>query len=194
MSVKALAAALSLICTTAFAQTPPPAAPPPAQPPTVVTRDAFGDEVTFPARTVLFRAGEAGWEEGWAKLVEAFRDLRAAADKLGLKVTGPGLVIYRGTSDDGFKFDAALPVEGSPSSPPADGFALAPGPSGKALKFVHRGSFDTLDSSYESILNFIDTQKLNAADLAIEEYTTDPVTTKPEDLVINIYMALKGKP
>ena len=71
---------------------------------------------------------------------------------------------------------------------------MGPGPSGKALKFVHRGSFDTLDSSYESILNFIDTQKLNAADLSIEEYTTDPVTTKPEDLVINIYMPLKEKP
>jgi effector-binding domain-containing protein len=163
-------------------------------PPEVVTRDPFGDQVTFPARTVLFRAGEAGWDEGWAKLVEAFRDLRTAADKLGLKVTGSGLVIYRGTSDDGFKFEAALPVEGAPNMPPADGFALAPGPSGKALKFVHRGSFDTLDSSYESILNFIDTQKLNAADLAIEEYTTDPVTTKPEDLVIYIYMALKEAP
>lgn len=174
-------------CAPAAAQTPP-------APPAVVTRDAFGDQVTFPARTVLFRAGEAGWEEGWAKLVEAFRDLRAAADKLGFKVTGPGLVIYRSTSDDGFKFDLALPVEGTPSAPPTDGFALGPGPSGKALKFVHRGSFDTLDSSYESILNFIDTQKLNAADLSIEEYTTDPVTTKPEDLVINIYMPLKEKP
>ncbi len=181
------AAVLFFACAPAAAQTP-------ASPPEVVTRDPFGDVVTFPARTVLFRAGEAGWEEGWAKLVEAFRDLRAAADKLGLKASGPGLVIYRGTSDDGFKFEVALPVEGTPSTPPADGFALAPGPSGKALKFVHRGSFDTLDSSYESILNFIDTQKLSAADLAIEEYTTDPVTTKPEDLVINIYMALKEKP
>ena len=180
-------AILLLACVPVAAQTP-------AVPPEVVTRDPFGEEVTFPARTVLFRSGEAGWEEGWPKLVEAFRDLRAAADKLNLNVTGPGLVIYRGTSDDGFKFEAALPVEGAPSSPPADEFALGPGPTGKALKFVHRGSFDTLDSSYESILNYIDTQKLSAADLAIEEYTTDPVTTKPEDLVINIYMPLKEKP
>ncbi len=181
------AALLVFACASAVAQTP-------AAPPTVVTRDAFGEEVTFPSRIVLFRAGEAGWDEGWATLVEAFRDLRAAADKLGLKAIGAGLVIYRGTSDDGFKFEVALPVEGAPSAPPADGFALAPGPSGKALKFVHRGSFDTLDSSYELILNYIDTQKLNAADLAIEEYTTDPVTTKPEDIVINIYMPLKEKP
>lgn len=181
------AAMLFFACAPVAAQTQ-------AAPPTVITRDAFGEEITFPARTVLFRAGEAGWEEGWAKLVEAFRDLRAAADKFGLKVTGPGLVIYRGTSDDGFKFEVALPVEGTPSTTLADGFALGPGPAGKALKFVHRGSFDTLDSSYESILNFIDAQKLNAADLAIEDYTTDPVTTKPEDLVINIYMALKDKP
>jgi effector-binding domain-containing protein len=186
MRIWAIAAMVFLACAPVAAQTPPP--------PQVVTRDPFGDQVTFPARTVLFHAGEAGWEEGWPKLVEAFRELRATADKLGLKTSGAALVIYRSTSDEGFKFDAALPVEGAPSVPPADGFALGPGPTGRALQFVHRGSFDTLDSSYESILNFIDTQKLSAADLSVEEYTTDPVTTKPEDLVINIYMPLKEKP
>ncbi len=29
--------------------------------------------------------------------------------------------------------------------------------------------------------------------IPIEEYVTDPVTTKPEEIVINIYMPLKAK-
>jgi effector-binding domain-containing protein len=184
-----LAAALLLACSAASAQSPPPASPP-----AVVTHDAFGEEVTFPAHTVLSRKGDATWDEGWAKLVEAFKELRASAERLGLKVTGPALVIYRGTDVDGFKYEAALPVEGTPTTPPADGLSIGPGPSGKAVKFVHRGAFDTLDSSYESILNFLDTQKIETEDLSVEEYTTDPLTTKPEDLVINLYMPLKKKP
>jgi effector-binding domain-containing protein len=164
---------------------------PPDNPPAVVTRDAFGEEVTFPPRTVLFRKGEATWEDGWAKLNETFKELRAAADRLGLKVTGPPLVIYRGTDDDGFKYEAALPIETAPREAPGGGLATGPGPIGKAIKFVHRGSFDTLDTSYELITNFLDSKRIEAEELSVEEFVSDPVTTQPDDLVINIYMVLK---
>jgi effector-binding domain-containing protein len=187
----ALAVGAALFVAPGLAQNPP-AAPPPS-PPAVVTHDPFGEQVTFPERTVLFRKGEASWDDGWPKLVEMFKELKAAAERLGLKVTGPALVIYRGTDDDGFKYEGALPIEGTPSSPLPEGLAIGPGPSGGAAKFVHRGPFDTLDTSYESIINYLDSQKIEAEDLSVEEYVTDPVTTKPEDLVVNIYMPLKKK-
>jgi effector-binding domain-containing protein len=48
-----------------------------------------------------------------------------------------------------------------------------------------------MDSTYENISNYIDSKRIEAEDLSIEEYVTDPVTTKPEEIVINIYMPLK---
>jgi len=108
-----------------------------------------------------------------------------------LKVTDPSLVIYRSTSDEGFEFDAALLIEGDPASPPGEDFKIAPTRTGKAIKFVYRGPFDAMDSTYENISNYIDSKRIDAEDLSIEEYITDPMTTKPEEIVINIYMPLK---
>jgi len=53
------------------------------------------------------------------------------------------------------------------------------GPEGKALsKFVHRGSYDNMDNTYEAITNHLDEKKkLEAKDTFIEEYITDPLKT-----------------
>jgi effector-binding domain-containing protein len=107
-------------------------------------------------------------------------------------VTGKPLVIYRSTADDSFEFDAALPIEAAPAKAPTEeGVRVGPARTGKAIKFAYRGAFDAMDSTYELISNYIDTKKINAEDLSIEEYITDPATTKPSEIEINIYMPLK---
>jgi effector-binding domain-containing protein len=64
-------------------------------------------------------------------------------------------------------------------------------PAGKALKFVHRGSYDAMDSTYEAITNYLDEKQLEAKDLFIEQYMKDPLTTPEDDLVIEVYVPLK---
>ena len=64
-------------------------------------------------------------------------------------------------------------------------------PEGKALKFVHRGSYDNMDNTYEAITNHLDDKKLEAKDTFIEEYMTDPLKTAEDKLVINVYVQLK---
>jgi effector-binding domain-containing protein len=64
-------------------------------------------------------------------------------------------------------------------------------PDGKALKFVHRGSYDNMDNTYEAITNHLDDKKLEAKDTFIEEYLTDPLKTAEDKLVINVYVPLK---
>ena len=64
-------------------------------------------------------------------------------------------------------------------------------PDGKALKFVHRGSYDNMDNTYEAITNHLDDKKLEAKDTFIEEYITDPLKTAEDRLVINVYVPLK---
>jgi effector-binding domain-containing protein len=153
----------------------------------------FGEEVTLPERTLLMRRTKTSWDEAWPNIVAAFKAAREDADKLKVKVTGQPLIIYRSTADDSFEFDAALPIEAAPATPPTPGGDVTIGAArtGKALKFVYKGPFDAMDSTYELVSNFIDSKKIEAEDLSIEEYVTDPVTTKPEEIVINIYMPLK---
>jgi len=165
----------------------------PQSPPAASADEIFGEEIVLPERTLLMRRTRTSWEDAWTSIVDAFKALRADADRLGVKVNGNPLVIYRSTADDSFEFDAALPIEAAPASPPpADGdLHVGPARSGKALKFVYRGAFDAMDSTYELISNYIDTKKINAEDLSIEEYVSDPATAKPTDISINIYMPLK---
>ena len=177
---------VAALCAAAAAQekkAPPPAASP----------EPFGEEVTLSEKKALFRRNKTSWEEAWINLVATFKLARAEADRLKLKVNGSPLVIYRSTSDEGFEFDAALPIEADPASPPGEDFKIGPTRAGKAIKFVYRGPFDAMDSTYENISNYIDSKRIDAEDLSIEEYVTDPVTTKPQEIVINIYMPLKSK-
>jgi effector-binding domain-containing protein len=180
-----LALAFLLLATAAQAQQAPPAVPP------VVTRDAFGEEFVLPPRTVIFRKGSANWDEGWEKVRAAFQAVRTAAEKAGVKINGQPLLIYRATDDDGFEFEAALPIEAAPVPPPGGEIAVGPAPTGRALKFVHRGAFDGMETTYESIANYIEGKGLTAEELFIEEFVTDPSTAKQDALVINVYVPLK---
>ena len=186
MTTRFIAALLLAFALSLAAQAQEPKTPTPS-----VTQDPFGEEVTLPERKALFRHNKTSWEDAWVNLVAAFKTARAEAERLKLKVIGPSLVIYRSTSDEGFEFDAALPIEADPAAPPGEDFKIGPTRTGKAIKFVYRGPFDAMDSTYENISNYIDSKRIDAEDLSIEEYITDPVTTKPGEIVINIYMPLK---
>ena len=77
-----------------------------------------------------------------------------------------------------------------PKNLPKD-MSVGKSPEGKALKFVHRGSYDNMDNTYEAITNHLDDKKLEAKDTFIEEYITDPLKTAEDKLVINVYVPLR---
>ena len=74
---------------------------------------------------------------------------------------------------------------------PADsGLKVGKSPAGKALRFVHRGSYDFLDTTFELISNYLDEKQLKARDVFVEQYIKDPITTPQDDLVIEVYIPL----
>ena len=101
------------------------------------------------------------------------------------------MTIYTQADDTGFPFQAAVPVAEAPKDLPKGDIAVGKSPGGKALKFVHRGSYDSMDTTYEAITNHLDEKRLEAADLFIEEYETDPVTTPEDKLVVTVYVPIK---
>ena len=171
---------------------PPPEAPPapPAQNQPNQTNDGFGEEVMLTEKTIVYMKGSATWDSAFETLVDAFKSLSTLVERQGLKANGPAMTIYTAIEDTGFQFQAAIPIAEAPKDPPQGDVAIGKSPAGKALKFVHRGSYDSMDSTYEQITNYMDERRLESKDMFIEEYVTD-ITTSPENqLVINILVPL----
>jgi effector-binding domain-containing protein len=168
------------------------ATPAPAQPPAadVQTADAFGEPITLEPKKVLIAKGSANWDAAFDALIESFKTLTALLDKQGIKPTGNPMIVYTSTDDNGFTYLAEIPVEQEPKSL-GKGMSIGKSPEGKALKFVHRGSYDNMDNTYEAITNHLDEKRLEAKDTFIEEYITDPLKTVEDKLVINVYVPLK---
>jgi effector-binding domain-containing protein len=188
----ALALITAAICVpagSAFAQTPPP--PAPAQPQAKQPADPFGEEVVLAPKIIVFAKGSANWDAAFETLVEAFKQVYGALDKQGIKPIGPAMTIYTATDDTGFEYQAGVPIAEEPKSPLVDGLAVGKSPEGRALKFLHRGSYDSMDSTYEAITNHLDERRLDARDLFVEHYVTDPLTTPEDNLVIEVYVPVK---
>jgi effector-binding domain-containing protein len=210
------AAAISLSIAGALAQAPPAAAPPaastpatpgpaPATPPAraetaaptpppvvapVQTADPFGEEIVLTPKTAVIVKGTANWDSAFDTLMDSFKALSALLDKQGIRPAGNAIIVYTSTDDTGFTFLAEIPVDQEPKNL-AKAMSMGKSPDGKVLKFVHRGSYDNMDNTYEAITNYLDDKKLEAKDTFIEEYITDPLKTAEDKLVINVYVPLK---
>jgi effector-binding domain-containing protein len=221
MAVLVPVAAISLGFAAALAQSPPPAppaagapaapatpapapsaSPTPAPPAAAATQapspapapvqaaDPFGEEITLAPKTVVVMKGNANWDSAFDTLIASFNTLSALLDKQGIKPAGNAMIVYTSTDDTGFTFLAEIPVDQDPKNL-TKVMSMGKSPDGRALKFVHRGSYENMDNTYEAITNHLDDKKLEAKDTFIEEYITDPLKTAEDKLVINVYVPLK---
>jgi effector-binding domain-containing protein len=173
----------------ASAQTTPPADAPPAT--VTPSGEPFGEDATLTAKTIVYLKGTGTWDNAFQTITASFKKLQAYTDKEGLKPDGLQMTIFTSTDDTGFQFQAAVPIAEPPKNPPHGDIALGQSPDGHALKFIHHGTYDDLDNTYEAITNYLDDKRLEAKDMFIEEYVTDPVTADPKKLTVNVYVLLK---
>jgi len=162
----------------------------PNPPPAGAPADPFGAEVMLSEKTIVYLAGSGLWDSAFETITAALKSVAAELGKQGVKPNGPPMIIYTATDDAGFQFQAAAPVAQAPNLSAGD-IKVGKAPTGKALKFVHRGSYDAMDTTYEAITNYLDDKRLEARDLFIEQYMKDPLTTPEDDLVIEVYVPLK---
>lgn len=147
------------------------------------------DEVTLPAKPAAILSGKTTWEEAVTNLSAAFQRIEALLSKAGIKPTGRPLAIFTKTEDDGFQFDAMIPVDAAPAQNPAESEGLRFGatPSGRALRFKHVGSYDEIDGTYETLTAYLDAKDIAVQDRYVEEYVTDLAAGPEQKLDINIY-------
>ena len=160
-------------------------------PGTALPGDAFGQEVAMSEKTIIYFSGSGMWDSAFETILDGFKTVYGFLDKQGIKPAGAAMTIYTATDDSGFQFQAAVPIEAAPANPPQGDIAVGKSPTGKAYKFIHRGSYDAMDTTYEAITNFLDEKSIDAKELFIEEYVTDPLKTAEDKLVIEVYVPVK---
>ena len=167
-----------------------PAEPTPVAPEGITTKptDAFGEDVTLTAKPIVYIKGSGTWDKAYVTISGALKKVEAYVAKAGLKTDGQPMTIFLATDDLGFDYEAAVPLAEAPKDPPHGEISAGQSPDGRALKFVHRGSYDLLDDTYEAITNYLDDKRLELKNVLIEQYVTDPVTADPKNLVINIFV------
>ena len=181
--------------TPSLAQTPakPSNAPTQIAPPATPAQpgDVFGEATTLSAKTIVYVKGTGTWDKAFEIIKSSLKKIDGYLDKEGIKPDGMAMTIFTATDDTGFDYEAAVPIAAPPKNPPHGDLAVGQSPEGQALKFVHRGSYDDLDNTYEAITNYLDDKRLEAKDVFIEQYVTDPLTTNEENLVVNVFVMIK---
>ena len=163
-----------------------------SRPETLQPGDAFGEEVNLPEQTIVFFAGSGQWDNAFETIVDGFKAVNGYLKKTGIKPIGPPMTIYTSTNDTSFQFRAAFPIAAPPKDKlPSGDIAVDKTTPGKAYKFIHRGSYDEMDTTYDAITNFLDEKQLDAKGLFIEQYVTDPITTPQEKLVVEVFVPVK---
>jgi effector-binding domain-containing protein len=179
------------------AQAAPGAAPPASsdtdsKPPPGVPNDSSAVTLDLKARRVAYASASAEWADGFKTVMGEIAKVNAAIKKAGLTPAGHPFALFLATDDKSFQFEAMVPLDGSPELKDlSDGIKIGESPAGKAIKFLHRGSYDDIDSTYDLITAFLDEKGLESQNRFIEEYLTD--TTEPDDanLEADIYVFIK---
>jgi effector-binding domain-containing protein len=178
-----------------FGQTPPAATTKSSDTPAPTTNaepaEGFAEDTTLTGKTIVYVKGNGVWESAFSTLNGSFKKLKAYVDKEGLKTDGPLMTIFTQTDDTGFQYQAAVPIAEAPKNPPRGEIALGQSPEGHALKFIHHGSYEELDNTYEAITNYLDEKRLEARDMFIEQYETDPTSADPKKLTVDVLVLLK---
>jgi len=173
-------------------------APPPATPsPPNAAESAPGTDspriVNVEAKPVATIEGKAKWGDGLSAIVDSETTLRAALLKAGLKSAGRPLTVFMQTNDNGFSYEAMLPLAEKPQGKPdlGDDIKLGSSPAGRAMKFQYHGPYDDINATYDLITAYLDEKNLEAKDYFVEEYVTDPKSADDPNLAVDIYIFIK---
>ncbi|WP_210496403.1 GyrI-like domain-containing protein [Microvirga antarctica] len=184
------------------APSPPPAAPVPPAPAITGARTTLiptpGDptnveEVMLPGKPAAIATGTTTWDEAFETLKGTFAKIEAELKRAGIEPTGKPVTVFVHTDDQGFRFDAMIPIAAAPEGKTelSPDVRLGKTPEGKAYRFVHKDAYEEIDGTYETITAYLDAKDIVARDAFIEEYVSEMKDANDPDLEVNIYVQPK---
>ena len=113
--------------------------------------------------------------------------------KNGLKQAAAVQTINHKYDDSGYQFDAAIPVDHAPEKEvPSDSpVQVKQTYSGKALKVVHKGAYQNMETTYRQMVAYMAAHGYEGAASPWDEYVSDPGETPEPELVTNIVWPIK---
>jgi len=122
------------------------------------------------------------------KMGEAFQALGAFIGQNAIEVAGPALAVYSDYTETGMTMDIGFPVAAAALGKAKGEIKAGATPAGKAMKFVHRGSYSKLRDTYGKIETYFGEEGLPMSPVAWEIYVSDPNSTPEDELVTDIFM------
>ena len=128
-----------------------------------------------------------------AAIAKAYGEVGAFLKAQKLNQAGAPITIDTGSSDAGYVFDAAIPVDGAPAKPvpPDSRVQLKQTYSGKVLKVSLRGSYSQIPATYDKIAAYIAAHGIETNGNPWDEFANDPATVKESEVLTNIYFPIK---
>ena len=142
-----------------------------------------GEIVELASRKIYFVTASSGTDPESAKavLTVAYGKLGKYLQDTGVAMQGPPLTITTNWDKDGWKFDAAVPVDRNDVATREDiqsGATYA----GRAAQFVHVGPYDRIGDTLTKAFAWLAAQGYTPKGRLIEDYISDPGKTPVEQL------------
>jgi len=122
-------------------------------------------------------------------LAAAHQEISSFMADNGLQMSAQPMAITRAWSESAYQFDAAIPVHMKPLELRGN-LQLGQLPSGPAVRFVHRGPYAQMASSYEKLAAYMAAHGLPEGEVSWEHYVSDPGETDEVDLITHIYFQI----
>jgi effector-binding domain-containing protein len=158
-----------------------------------VPDNATTENANVVARPVIKISGQSSYDDAFKSIKASITTLQAAMGKASLKAAGHPITVFSEPDDKGFKYLAEIPLVAKPTGTLdlGPGVEIADSPSGKAIKFQHRGAYEDIDSTYDVITAYLDAKGMQVDNPYIEEYLTDLTTADDPNLQVDIYVFVK---
>ena len=141
---------------------------------------------------ILFVRGQSSQEASDVAqaLADAFQEIDAFMTERSIDMAGQPMAITRGWDENGYQFDAAIPVKELPQTGD-DNVRIGYSPSGRAVRYTHIGPYDRMLEAYEQLASFMAANGLEEGPVSWEHYISDPGATPAEEIITHIYFLIK---
>lgn len=120
----------------------------------------------------------------------AFQQVWAFMEASAIKPVGSALSVYYTYDPDTMTFRAGFTVAREDMAKAGDDEKADVTPAGRALHFVHKGSYATLRDDYGLMMQHLKDNGLEASGPGWELYMNDPSETPEAELLTECYLAL----
>ena len=125
-------------------------------------------------------------------LGEAFGEINTFMTNNDVQLAGQPMAITRGWNENGFQFDAALPVNTLPEELEGN-IQSGQSPEGESVRYTHTGPYNQMLSAYEELASYMAANGLLEGAVSWEHYISDPGNTPEDEIITHIYFLIQEK-